>query len=72
LDSKAQLAVVAGSAVRHLLTIPGVGLTTAASLFAVVGEVTRFPRPAKLASYLGLDPRVRQSGAGVDQLSWTA
>lgn len=55
-------AVVADAGVRHLLTIPGVGLTTAASLRAVVGDVGRFPRPAKLASYLGLDPRVRQSG----------
>jgi len=54
--------VVGDPAVRHLLTIPGVGLTTAAALVAVVGDVTRFPRPAKLASYLGLDPRVRQSG----------
>jgi transposase len=54
--------VVADPAVRHLLTIPGVGLTTAASLRAVTGDVGRFPRPAKLASYLGLDPRVRQSG----------
>jgi len=49
--------------VRHLLTIPGVGLATAASLVAVIGDVGRFPRPHKLVSYLGLDPRVRQSGA---------
>lgn len=48
---------------RHLLTIPGVGLATAASLVAVIGDVGRFPRPHKLVSYLGLDPRVRQSGA---------
>ena len=49
--------------VRHLLTVPGVGLATAASLVAVIGDVGRFPRAQKLASYLGLDPRVRQSGA---------
>lgn len=55
-------AVVAEAGVRHLLTVPGVGLTTAASVRAVVGDVTRFARPAKLTSYLGLDPRVRQSG----------
>jgi transposase len=54
--------VVDDRAVRHLLTIPGVGLTTAAALVAVIGDVSRFPRPAKLTSYLGLDPRVRQSG----------
>ena len=55
--------LAAGDArVRHLLTVPGVGLTTAAALIAVIGDVGRFPRPAKLTSYLGLDPRVRQSG----------
>jgi transposase len=40
---------------RHLLTIPGVGLATAASLVAVIGDVGRFPRPHKLVSYL---PRI--------------
>lgn len=54
--------VVRDPRIRHLLTIPGVGLTTAAALVAVIGDVGRFPRPAKLTSYLGLDPRVRQSG----------
>jgi transposase len=48
--------------VRRLLTIPGIGLVTAAAILAVVGDITRFERPAKLVSYLGLDPRVRQSG----------
>jgi transposase len=57
------VAVVGNPGVRHLLTVPGVGLTTAAALVAVIGDASRFPRPAKLASYLGLDPRVRQSGA---------
>lgn len=55
-------AVVLDRGVRHLLTIPGVGLTTAAGMRAVTGDITRFGRPAKLTSYLGLDPRVRQSG----------
>ncbi len=47
---------------RRLLTIPGIGLVIAASILAVVGDIDRFDRPAKLVSYLGLDPRVRQSG----------
>lgn len=54
--------VVDDPRVRRLLTIPGVGLVTAASMLAVVGDIARFERPAKLVSYLGLDPRVRQSG----------
>lgn len=48
--------------VKRLMTIPGVGVTTAAALVAVVGDITRFPRPNQLVGYLGLDPRVRQSG----------
>ena len=54
--------VVDDTRVRRLLTIPGIGLVTAASILAVVGDIGRFERPAKLVSYLGLDPRVRQSG----------
>jgi transposase len=48
--------------VRHLMTIPGVGAITALALAAVIGDVTRFPSPRHLVGYLGLDPRVRQSG----------
>lgn len=47
---------------RRLLTMPGIGLVIAASILAVIGDIDRFDRPAKLVSYLGLDPRVRQSG----------
>ena len=54
--------VVDDPRVHQLLTIPGIGLVTAAGLLAVIGDIRRFPRPAKLVSYLGLDPRVRQSG----------
>ncbi len=47
---------------RHLMTITGVGPTTALELVAVIGDAKRFPRPQQLVGYLGLDPRVRQSG----------
>lgn len=49
--------------VRRLLTIPGVDATIALALVAAIGDVRRFASPAKLVGYLGLDPRVRQSGA---------
>jgi transposase len=48
--------------VRRLMTIPGVGAITALALVAVIGEIDRFPTPRQLVGYLGLDPRVRQSG----------
>ncbi|MFL5864948.1 MAG: IS110 family transposase [Solirubrobacteraceae bacterium] len=53
---------LARSDVRRLMTIPGVGAITALALVAVIGDVTRFPSPRHLVGYLGLDPRVRQSG----------
>jgi transposase len=48
--------------IRRLVTIPGVNLITAATLVAVIGGVSRFASARKLVGYLGLDPRVRQSG----------
>lgn len=49
--------------IRRLVTIPGVGLLSAATFVAVIGDVHRFPSARKLVGYLGLDPRVRQSGS---------
>jgi hypothetical protein len=46
----------------RLMTIPGVGIATAVTLVAVIGDISRFARPNELVGYLGLDPRVRQSG----------
>src|SRR5215213_3331437 len=48
--------------IRRLMTVPGVNLICAASFIAAVGEPRRFPSSRKLVAYLGLDPRVRQSG----------
>jgi transposase len=47
----------------RLLTIPGVDVGTAAAVLAAIGDVSRFRSPAKLVAYLGLDPKVRQSGS---------
>jgi transposase len=48
--------------VLRLMTVPGVNVQTAATFMASVGDIRRFSSPGKLVSYLGLDPRVRQSG----------
>jgi transposase len=53
---------LADQAVRRLLTIPGVDATVALAIVAAVGDFTRFSSPQRLVSYLGLNPRVRQSG----------
>jgi transposase len=48
--------------ILRLMTVPGVNVQTAATFMASVGDIRRFSSPGKLVSYLGLDPRVRQSG----------
>jgi hypothetical protein len=49
--------------VKRLMTVPGVNVTVAATFMAAIGDIRRFPDRRKLTAYLGLDPRVRQSGA---------
>ena len=44
------------------MTVPGVSLVSAATFVAVVGDIGRFETPKKLVGYVGLDPKVRQSG----------
>jgi transposase len=48
--------------IRRLMTIPGVNLICAATFLAAVGDPRRFLTSRKLVAYLGLDPKVRQSG----------
>jgi transposase len=50
--------------VKRLMTVPGVNVTVAATFMAAVGDIRRFGDRRKLTAYLGLDPKVRQSGAG--------
>lgn len=56
--------LVADEDARRLLTIPGVGPQATLALLAAIGEVSRFGSARQLVAYLGLDPRVRQSGSG--------
>src|SRR4051812_34791709 len=48
--------------IRRLMTVPGVNLICAATFIAAIGDVSRFFTSRKLVAYLGLDPKVRQSG----------
>jgi transposase len=50
--------------IRRLMTVPGVNVICAATFLAAIGDIRRFDSPRKLVGYLGLDPRVSQSGSG--------
>jgi transposase len=67
LDSEIAQAAIEEPTVKRLLTITGVNLIVAAGLAAAIGDVRRFPDPQSLVSYVGLNPRVRQSGLGLAQ-----
>jgi transposase len=48
---------------RRLMTVPGVNVICAASFLAAIGDIRRFRTSRQLVAYLGLDPKVRQSGS---------
>jgi transposase len=59
-------AVIAGLLERHdgyhaLQALPGIGPVLAAVIVAEIGDIRRFPRPARLSSWAGLTPRHRES-----------
>jgi transposase len=55
--------VLACQDIRRLMTLPGVSGVTATALLAAVGDIRRFPTADHLVGYLGLSPRVHQSGS---------
>jgi transposase len=63
IDADLARIALAREEVTRLMTIPGVDATVALSIVAAVGDFGRFRSPDKLVSYLGLNPRVRQSGS---------
>jgi transposase len=48
--------------IRLLMTIPGIDYYAAMLFVSEIGDIERFPSSSKLASWLGLTPRVSQSG----------
>jgi transposase len=48
--------------VARLMTIPGVDAIAAMAIVAAVGDFGRFTEPDRLVAYVGLNPKVRQSG----------
>lgn len=47
----------------RLMQVPGVGPITALSFYTAIENPWRFPRATDVGAYLGLTPRVKQSGA---------
>jgi transposase len=62
LESELAKLALSSEQVKRLMSVPGVSLVSAATFVAVVGDIGRFETPKKLVGYVGLDPKVRQSG----------
>jgi transposase len=61
-DKELAVEALADPMVARLMTIPGIDAIAGISIVAAVGDFTRFDDPDKLVAYVGLNPRVRQSG----------
>jgi len=48
-----------------LVSIPGIGLLTAARLLGEIGDITRFDNPGQLTAFAGLNPKGHLSGSSV-------
>jgi len=51
------------SEIRRLMSVPGVNVICAATFIAAIGDIRRFKTSRELVGYLGLDPKVTQSGS---------
>jgi len=52
---------------KLLQTIPGVGPLTAATCIAEIGDIAKFQKPKHLIAFIGIDPKVHQSGSSIDK-----
>jgi transposase len=61
-DKELAVEALCDPAVARLMTIPGVDAIAGISIVAAIGDFSRFDDPNKLVAYVGLNPKVRQSG----------
>jgi transposase len=62
MEGELELLAAANPVCKRMMTIPGVGAITALSFFSAIEDPSRFARLDDVAAYLGLTPRVYQSG----------
>jgi transposase len=61
IETEIQKLAYAEENIRILMTLPGIGCSTATAVLAVFGDITRFKDADHAASYLGLVPKVKKS-----------
>ena len=61
-DKELAIEALTDPVVARLMTIPGVDAIAGMAIVAAVGDFHRFDDPDRLVAYVGLNPKVRQSG----------
>jgi len=67
LDREIRLIAMQNETCTRFMQIPGVGPICALMFWAVIGDPQRFARSADVGSYLGLAPKIHQSGLTLRQ-----
>lgn len=62
MEAELELLAATNPVCKRMMAIPGVGAITALSFFSAIEDPSRFRRVDDVAAYLGLTPRVYQSG----------
>ena len=62
IEAELEALAAANPICRRFMAVPGIGAITALSFFTAIEEPSRFRRADDVAAYLGLTPRVYQSG----------
>lgn len=52
---------------KLLQSIPGVGPLTAVACISEIQDIHKFKKPSRLIAYIGIDPKVHQSGTSIDK-----
>jgi transposase len=62
LENSLAVAAAEDERIPLLVQVPGIGMLSAITIVAAIGEISRFPEARKLVGYAGLGSRVHDSG----------
>lgn len=64
-DVEVEINLILDKTNSPIMTIPGIGIVTGATILGEIGDISRFSTPAKLVAYSGIDASVNQSGENI-------
>lgn len=61
-DLEQKISKIVSQFPNHIFSIPGVGISTGATILAEIGNINNFKSSTKLIAFAGLDPKLKESG----------